>query len=368
MDEFNPSRLDVARRRRGLTKSGLARKAGITTRALSNYERQERTPSDDIVERLAAAVEFPPAFLVGDDLEEPRVEGVSFRSLSSMTAKQRDQAIGSAAIAMQLDDWIRARFNLPEPSVPRLPEGIDAELAADAVRQAWGLGEKRITNIVHLLEKHGVRVFSIVQECAEVDAYSFWRGDTPYIFLNNQKTAERSRMDAAHELAHLVMHGHGGPRGREAENAAQAFGSAFLMPRRSVLAAMPRGASPAQIVQGRRGWNVAAMNLAHRMEKLGLLTEWQARRTYIQLGKLGYRSSEPGGIERETSQVLDKVFVALRSDGVTRGQIARALSVPVDEITRVTFGLVLTRQPGGVPTGPAPAGPRPDLRIVARSA
>ncbi|HEX3692632.1 MAG TPA: ImmA/IrrE family metallo-endopeptidase [Solirubrobacteraceae bacterium] len=243
-------------------------------------------------------------------------------------------------------------------------------MAAEALRQFWGMGENRAPNMIHLLEAHGARVFSLAQECVEVDAFSFWRDGAPYVFLNNQKTPERSRMDAAHELGHLVMHAHGGPAGRAAEDQAQAFGSAFLMPRRSVLAGVSKGATVAEILKSKRRWDVAAMNLAHRMQKLDLLSEWQARSTYIQLGRLGYRDGEPIGIERETSQILPKAFKLLRSEGITRAQVAKELAIAVGELSTATFGLVLAAGPEIEAQGPAQVIPsslgtkRPDLRIV----
>jgi Zn-dependent peptidase ImmA (M78 family)/DNA-binding XRE family transcriptional regulator len=369
MEHFNATRLDLARRRRGLTKGKLAAAAGVSTRILAAYERREREPSEATVQKLAAALRFPAEFFTGEDIEEPSIDGVSFRSLSTMTARQRDQATGAACIALQLDDWIRERFDLPAPDVPRLGD-VDPEAAAEAVRQLWGLGQGKAPNMVHLLEAHGARVFSLVQECVEVDAFSFWRDRSPYVFLNNQKSAERSRMDAAHELGHLVMHSHGGPAGRAAEDEAQAFGSAFLMPRRSVLAGVPKGATVAQILKSKRRWNVAAMNLAHRMQKLALLSEWQARSTYIQLGRMGYRDGEPIGIERESSQILPKAFTVLRAEGISRTQIAKELAVPVEELNIATFGPVLTRGPENELREPSPVAPpeprgrRPDLRIV----
>lgn len=356
MDDFNPTRMDLARRRRGFTKTKLAELAGVSTRILTAWEREEYEPTETTLKKLASALGFPVAFFFGDDIEEPSFEGVSFRALSNMTRRQRDQATGAAAIAVQLDDWIRQRFDLPAPDVPRVRD-VDPELAADAVRQAWGLGQSRAPNMVHLLEAHGVRVFSLVQECAEVDAFSFWRHDIPYVFLNNQKTAERSRMDAAHELGHLVMHSHGAPVGRRAEDEAQTFGSAFLMPRRSVLAGAPRAANVAQILKAKQRWNVAAMNLAHRMHRVGLLTEWQARSTYIQLTRLGYRDGEPVGIERETSQILPKIFAALRDEGVSRPDVARALSLPLEELNRATFGPTIARAEAGGSTAPPPERP-----------
>ncbi len=366
VERLNPSRLDLARRRRGLTKRELATSAGISVRVLSDYDRATKEPTGKTVERLAATLDFPVEFFTGPDLEEPSIEGVSFRALSSMTARQRDQATGAAAIAVALDRWMRDRFDLPGPDVPRLRNEIP-EAAAEAVRGAWGLGHRRAPNMVHLLEAHGVRVFSLVQECAEVDAFSFWHDGKPYVFLNGMKTAERSRMDAAHELGHLVMHFWGGPKGRAAEEQAHAFGSAFLMPHRSVLADMPRGATVAQVIRGRKQWNVSAMNLAYRMAKLGLLTEWQARSTYIHLGRLGYRDGEPDGIARETSQIWAKVFDALRSEGMSRSDVARQLRVSVDELNRAVFGLVAVSRnepPSRRTSIAAPTPERPTLRVV----
>jgi Zn-dependent peptidase ImmA (M78 family) len=59
---------------------------------------------------------------------------------------------------------------------------------------------------------------------------SIWRSETPYVFLNTMKPSEHSWHDAAHELGHLVMHKHGGPRGRAAEEQANHFAAALLMP------------------------------------------------------------------------------------------------------------------------------------------
>lgn len=82
-------------------------------------------------------------------------------------------------------------------------------------------------------------MFSLVEETRSVDAFSVWRSNKPYIFLNTVKTAEHSRFDAAHELGHLVLHKHGGPGGRAAEDEANRFASSFLMPSADVRARIP---------------------------------------------------------------------------------------------------------------------------------
>jgi transcriptional regulator with XRE-family HTH domain len=179
---INHTRIDLARRRRGLTKTKLAESAGVSARILTDYLSGGKKPSEATLAALASVLEMPVEFFSGDDIEEPMIDGVSFRALSSMTARQRGQAIGAAAIALQLDDWIRARFKLPVPDVPHLrnlpaddPEQSvsHAETIAESLRNRWGLGERRAPNMVHLLEAHGVRVYSLAQESADVDAFSF---------------------------------------------------------------------------------------------------------------------------------------------------------------------------------------------------
>jgi Zn-dependent peptidase ImmA (M78 family)/DNA-binding XRE family transcriptional regulator len=365
MDAFNYSRLDLARKRRGLTKGALAEAAGISPRNLSPYKKGEYEPDPSTVDRLARAVGFPREFFYGSDLEEPEPSGASFRSLSRLSARQRDQALSSGALAWALADWIDCKFGLPAPDVPQF-QGVDPETAAEAVREAWRLGQRRIPNMVHLLEAHGVRVFSLSEETASVDAFSLWRGHVPYVFLNTKKTAEHSRMDAAHELGHLVLHGHGGPGGREAEREAFAFGAALLMPAASVLASGLRRARMDQLVLAKYRWDVSVANLTYRLQRLGLLTEWQARSVFIQLNRRG-RTEEPVApgrehLRQERSQVLEKVFRALRDERITRAQIAHELHIPLSDISDSVFGLVLTSLDGGAGEARPPA--KPALHVV----
>lgn len=363
MRDLNPARLDLARKRRGLTKGALARAAGISPRILTAYEDGEKEPTPLTAARLADALNFPIEFFSGPDLDEPPVYGSSFRALSSLTASKRDQALGSGALALALADWIHERFELPEPDVPQL-QGVDAETAAEAVRAAWGLGERPIRNMIHLLESHGVRVFSLVEECLEVDAFSFWRARVPYVFLNTMKSAEHSRMDAAHELGHLVMHwGHDHPRGRDIEQEAKRFGSAFLMPRGSILADAPRGGRLDQLTKAKRRWDVAVAALVYRMHVLGLLSEWRYRSLFIEISQKGYRRTEPNGISRETSQVLAKVFKSLRDQGVSKAEVARELRIRVEELNKIVFGLVLTPLEGKVQPG-SRSRKQADLRLL----
>ena len=143
----------------------------------------------------------------------------------------------------------------------------------------WGLGEKPIPNMIHLLEAHGIRVFSIAEDFADVDAFSCWHpSGTPFIFLNTKKSSERSRMDAAHELAHLVLHpDEVGTRDRRIEEEAKQFASAFLMPRADLVARGLHFATIQQLIVAKERWRVALSALALRLHALGVITEWHYR-------------------------------------------------------------------------------------------
>lgn len=362
VDDFTPSRLSLARRRRGVTKKDLAEAADVSTRSLSDYESGNQAPTHRTLERLSAALEFPSGFFRGDDIDELPLDAASFRALSRLTARQRDQAIGSGTLALDLMRWIDERFELPDVDVPDL-RGVDSETAAEGVRTEWGLGQRPIANVVHLLEAHGVRVFSLVQDAAEVDAYSAWTNSGPMVFLNTQKSAERSRMDAAHELGHLVLHrGHGAPRGRDEEHQADLFASAFLMPRSSVLASAPRTTSLALLIHSKKIWGVSVAALVFRMHQIGLLTEWQYRTTFRELASRGYRKQEPDERPRETSQMLKKVFESLAREGVSKSQVAKQLRIPTSELNRMVFGLVPTVLEGEGQGAESHEGP--NLRVV----
>lgn len=350
-EKFTPSRLTVARKRRGLTKIQLAEQINVEWRSVSGFEAGEYLPSDDTLARIAAALKFPTPFFYGPDLEEPEPDVASFRALKKMTAGQRDMALGEGALALQLNAFVENRFELPRTDLPDLSREASPEAAAESLRRYWAIGEMPIRNMIHLLEARGVRIFSLAVDALEVDAFSMWKGTTPFIFLNSYKSSEHSRFDAAHELGHLVLHRHASPNGRDAEREADGFASAFLMPRGSVLAHAPRFPTLPLLIKLKRIWVTSVAALNYRLHELQLTTDWQYRALCIQIAKSGYRTKEPEEAPRETSQVLAKVLTALHEDGISRNRLASELSIYPTELDQLLFGLVMTGIEGGRPRG-----------------
>jgi Zn-dependent peptidase ImmA (M78 family) len=144
-----------------------------------------------------------------------------------------------------------------------------------------------------------------------------------------------------------VLHKHGAKQGPPIEDQADAFASAFLMPRETVLAARPKFVTLERLIQLKKRWGVSVAALNHRLHKLKITTDWQYRRLCIEISERGYRKSEPEGMPRESSQLLAKVFAQLRSEGVSRNEIARDLKIHSHDLNAMVFGLVMTDVPGG---------------------
>ncbi|MGB3026483.1 ImmA/IrrE family metallo-endopeptidase [Paradevosia shaoguanensis] len=363
MDEFNADRLIWARKRSGLNQIGLARAIDVDPRAVRAWETKEYEPTEENLNRLSRALELPVKYFFKAPLAGPEPSQASFRSLSKMSATKRDMALARGAFAFELSKWLESHFDLPSPDLPDLGKGLDPETAALALRQYWGLGLRPISNAVHLLEAKGVRVFSLSIDAREVDAFSIWNDDNPFVFLNTKKSSAHSRFDAAHELGHLVMHRHGDYDGRTSEKEANDFASAFLMPREDILAAAPRFPTVQNILQAKKRWGVSAAALTVRLYKVGILSDWQYHSLFKKLSQLGLRSNEINDEARETSKIFEICLSDLLKQGITLEKISTAISFSVSDIQELLFNLAVFSIKGDSKTT-TPQGKRPDLRLV----
>ena len=112
---LNTTRLEIARQRRRLT-ARRDQRAGISPSDASRIIRKLQKPDYDTVEALIEALEYPRAFFL-DDVDNVDVQAVSFRSLTTMTARERDAALSAGILAFEFLDWVKGRFDLPVPDL-----------------------------------------------------------------------------------------------------------------------------------------------------------------------------------------------------------------------------------------------------------
>lgn len=330
-----------------MTKTALAGRVRLSVRSVSGYESGAFTPSDETLAALSRVLGFPIAFFGKPETRMLAAERVNFRALSTMAARERDRALAAATIGTDLWEWIEDRFDLPSADflafqgVPSEPEAL-----ADWVRAAWDIESATISNLLHLMELKGVRVLSLIEQCRQLDAFSFVKDGRPFVFLNTVKSAERGRFDAAHELGHLLMHSHARSTSdaRRREHEADIFASAFLMPRESILSVghSARLGSLDELVHLKERWGVSVAALVKRLHDVGVLSDWQYRTHFIELSRRGYRTEEPLTRDRESSQVLQKVLESMGGEGVAPSQIASDLAIPLSDLEEYLFGLATT--------------------------
>ncbi|TCT37277.1 Zn-dependent peptidase ImmA (M78 family) [Martelella mediterranea] len=328
----------MARQRRALTKKSLASALSVAPRAVTGWEADEYPPDPEKVAAISRVLGFPTSFFELDDTSKTPEGAVSFRSLTKKTAGQRDAALSMCDIAKDVTDWINDRFDVPKPVLPDMRDEAPY-IAASLLRQEWGLGNKPIKNLLHLLEAKGVRVFSLAENCREIDACSFWSNNVPFVLLNTDMSSERMRFDMAHELGHLVLHKHAAPMGRLAENEANAFASELLMPEQSVRANRASNWSIPVLVQRKKIWNVSVSALAYRVHQLGLMSEWHFKSLNIEMRRRGYKTSEPESSPREQSKVLEIVLQRLRELGMPLKFAANQMALPESELRGLFYGI-----------------------------
>ncbi len=319
---FSPARLTLARELRGLTKTELASRIEKTAAAVGQFENARAKPDPRTLKRLALALGLPLAFFA-DPSSPPRIEldRCHFRSLRSASQRERRRLLARGTIVAELADFLDEhleqtyRPNILSAEAP--PKNRDEiEALAERMRGHWERGQGPIANMVRLLERNGVLVMRIADDCKRVDAFSFWHGQRPCVFLVMEKDSQsRTRFDAAHELGHLVMHEDVSPGDKQLEREANQFASAFLMPRASMLRELPTRLRWPHFVELKQRWKVSLAALVRRARDLGRITESTYRRACITLSKRRASGQpEPAEPEPEYPQYFEKAFAAAAMD------------------------------------------------------
>jgi Zn-dependent peptidase ImmA (M78 family)/DNA-binding XRE family transcriptional regulator len=341
---FNPESLKVAREFRGLQKNELAGLLELTPSAITQFESGQVRPNPQTIARMSMALGFPPPFFSQyNQLQPISSDQCHFRSLVSCSQMERRRMASAGTVIRRIVEFVDEHVNLPPEQVtsniihkPRTTEEI--EEAANTMRRRWGLGLGPIPSVVHLLETKGVLIFRLLDDCKKVDAFSNWHRHRPFIFLNTEKgSGSRSRLDAAHELGHLIMHEECLPGDRRQEEQAFRFAGAFLLPRESFLRECPRRLVWAHYLELKKHWKVSLAALVRRARDLGVMSEDTYRRANVQLNQKGWKYSEPEEPMMEFPTILSQSINLLSQKGWTLPKISQHLYISETDLVTLTY-------------------------------
>lgn len=351
--DFNGTRLTEIREARGMTQTDLSEKLQVSRQAVSQYEKGHRSPSGDVMFRMARKLNVPLHFFLERDV--PEVSGqVFFRSMSAATKSSREGAKRRYGWLKDLVKYLREfvefpRVNFPGLEVPDNPIELthdDIERIASDTRRFWGLGEGPISNVVWLLENNGSIVVRQNLGVKTLDAFSEWskEDDTPYFVLGEGKaSAVRSRLDAAHEMGHMVLHRNvknlnNSSIFRLMEEQAYYFAGAFLLPATSFVqdVFMPTLRS---LVLAKTKWKVSISAMIKRMGHLSLISPGKERRMFANCARRGWRTKEPldDEIEMEDPRFIRRSFdLLITNEIIGPDDLETRLGLYIDDIENST--------------------------------
>jgi Zn-dependent peptidase ImmA (M78 family) len=276
---FEPARLTVARELRDLTKAELADRVALAAGDIARIEDGLLKPSTCEAAAIALALGMPLSFFArhGERLFIS-VENCHFRHLRPSSHRVRRRALAVVSLFAELLAAIEARVVLPPDRVSGLEtSGCEIDLAeglAMDLRRRWGLGSEPIEDLTELLESNGVAVVVLHRAFREVLPFSLWHGGRPLVCLSRPFLSPyAARIDAAHELGHLVMHADVAADRRESEWEAEQFAREFLLPREPFEAECPSHLDCDRLLELKERWRVPFPTLLTRAFELGKLSE-----------------------------------------------------------------------------------------------
>jgi Zn-dependent peptidase ImmA (M78 family)/transcriptional regulator with XRE-family HTH domain len=325
-----------------MTQNEVALRSGgsFSAAALSQIERGHSQPSRESLDAIAKVTEIPVAYFIRRSGEEER-EGF-FRSLRSTSALDRRTHLAQASLLHEFCVALEEFVRLPELTLPRLGDrsGPDAiERAARMTRNAWGISPGPVTHVVRELERNGIVVVRQRGFSREVDAFSVRYADRPVVVLGSNKgVTTRSRFDAAHELAHLILHDDADAGTKLAEQEAHEFAAAFLMPADEIRDELPRSVDWSALMHLKVRWRVSIAALLRRARTLDVIGEHQYVNALKAMSARGWRTEEPGDIHvgaLESPVLLTRALDVLSEHGYSVEDVARTAGLPSQDIRQI---------------------------------
>jgi Zn-dependent peptidase ImmA (M78 family)/transcriptional regulator with XRE-family HTH domain len=332
------SRLQAGRELRGLSQTALARDAGITAAAISQFENGHSRPTPSTLLKLSHALDLPLGYFARRPGAGAAPEPAAFfRSLRSTSAAERRRATALVGLVHELVQAVEQHVALPPADAPEY-RGLDddeiEDAAADA-REHLGLDPHApVPDVIRALERHGVVTARFHVDGHHMDAFSVDYPDRPVVVLGADKGhRDRSRFDAAHELAHLVLHGPEQAGTKEAEAQAHRFAAAFLMPADAIRDELPSRADWECLAQLKRKWEVSIAALLKRAQTLDRMSPAAYTQAMKTMSARGWRKREPVDLgPAEKPVLLAKALEVAATHGVTLDNLAAEHGLPLHDL------------------------------------
>lgn len=347
---FVPGRLTEARRARRISSmSALARVMGINPSTVSRWEDGSSAPDTEALIRLAEQFGVRPEYFLRPVYDDGRP--VFLRSLSTTLVRDLDYQRSQMRWLQEVSAVVEHYVDLPQIDVPDMLAGAtyrqlrdeDLEQIALDLRRHWRLGEGPCADVVGLMERVGFVVGAIEMGTAKLDGLCSWSPITgrPHVLLSTDKMSfARRQMDAAHEMAHGVLHRDVGSEELKANLKlieAQAFrlASAFLLPSTTYPIEV-RSPSLAGLVSLKERWRVSVKAQIKRLSDLDVIPPDFATHLYKLHSAKGWSREEPFDrqwVPVEPRLLSDALHLITEEGGRTKADLlALEFAIPAGDV------------------------------------
>ena len=330
MDSVNPLMMVTARESRGYTQAELSNSLNIVQGTLSKAEHGQIEPSRELIEALAEFLRYPIGLFY---------EAESFWQLPVTFYRKRVRIAAKTVkatranlnlVRMHLQTLLRSA-DVPDTNFARVDLrewNGDVEGVAKETRIKWNIPPGPIDNLTRLLEDAGVLIKPTDFGTTKIDGLSIDPADLPpTILMNRRLSGDRWRFTLAHEFAHILFHHHlpAFADGPEIESQANRYASELLMPTNDIKSHLSRP-DLKKLAGLKLHWKVSMQSLIEKAFALKRISLRQRQILWAQMGKLGYRLSEPFPIPKEEPTLLhDLICFHLQELGYTEKQLANML-------------------------------------------
>jgi Zn-dependent peptidase ImmA (M78 family)/transcriptional regulator with XRE-family HTH domain len=362
---FVSGRLTMAREARTLRQKELAERIGRTPATVSKWESEDysQAPEPATLGKLAETLSvdpdwfFKPLGASRSPVFEDVVSGKShstaavfYRSLKSELGVLRAKARARLGFVEAIEEVVSEYVDLPAVDVPDLLDGRNVlrmrmdeiEGCADALRDYWALPEGPVDDLLLLVENAGIVVAEDEIGSLKLDGVSRWSEETgrPYMLLaKDKRVGARRRLDAAHELAHIVLHRGISQDDLEEhfdliEDQAMVFAGALLMPSRE-FGNDVYSLSLDALLQIKAKWKVSVGAMIKRLSSLDTISSEHERRLWQYYSYRRWRGNEPldDVLPVEGAQNLrTSIETIVEGDAATLGELRKEIGLSAADI------------------------------------
>jgi Zn-dependent peptidase ImmA (M78 family)/transcriptional regulator with XRE-family HTH domain len=335
-------RLREARREAGYSTRAVAerlpKRIAVSHVTIAGYENGTSMPPVDVLAALADLYKRT----INWFLENRESLGAfRYRNLPSrvpVTEQRRFEALAGkwADAYRHLEKFLKANEPRRRKSVFAAHEAMPPEQLAAMVRRGFlNLDDGQpIQNVVAVLESFSAWALEIEATFGVEGAAAQIGGDF-VVLLNPRVTNERVRMNAAHELAHLLYSDCKRDLGWTdaiVEKKAYDFAVSLLLPESQLKTAFD-GKSFLKLIQFKEKFGISLVAMIYMAERTGVINSTTARWLWSEITKRGWRADEPGYVWRDRAIAFETMLeCAIQTKAITWTDAERVTGIREQEL------------------------------------